>query len=135
MSPKFSRKRNVQTGVTIGLFGATLLAAWALLAYSMGSQTLPRSGASLSRILLAYYAAGILGGAIVGLLLGYTQNLVGKVVVGAVAGAIFYLSIQIALKGPIWQWDNRSLLQTTILGLVIGGISGPWIAYRLRSPS
>ena len=126
-------KRHVGLGIKVGVVLATVFSAWVLYNHSVaGSRAIESSGATVSGLLLAYYSAGVVGGALVGMLVPLARRPGGTILVGCVTAVIVLFAVQTARKGPFWNWDRRTVLQTTLLGVAFGAICGPWIAHDLR---
>lgn len=105
-------------GVVAGVAMAVLLSAWALAVYLFrGPGAFQGLGTSFTVVVAVNFAAGILGGVIVGLLLPLTVWRWGAVVVGILAAIPFYLAITLA------SGDNDILF--VVIGSVgVGGIVG-----------
>ena len=126
-------ERNLRLCVTVGVAVATAFSVWVLLNHVVGgSRAVERSGATVPAVIMAYYATGLFGGAVVGLLLPLARKPGGTIAVGAIAGSIAFISVQMAMKGAIWTWDRGTIVQTALLGIVFGSICAPLIARNVR---
>ena len=133
MTTSASTRRHVTLGIRVGVLLATIFSAWVLYGHSVaGSRAIERSGATVAGLLFAYYSAGVIGGALVGALSPLARRPGGTILIGCVTAVVVLIVMQTARKGPIWTWDRRTLLQTTLLGVAFGAICGPWIAHDLR---
>jgi hypothetical protein len=113
---------------------ATMFSAWVVLVYLVGGRgAFDEMGTTVYAVLLCYYIAGIIGGALVGLLLPLTRTLVGRMLVGGIASLVVCVSAQTTLQGAAWHWDRTTLVVTTVIAVVVGMILGPLIARELRS--
>jgi hypothetical protein len=113
-------------GVLCGLAAATCFSAWVLLLVLLrGSPRFEKYGMSAWQIVAAYYAAGLLGGVVLGLFWPLTRTSWGAVALGSIIGVIAYAVIGMSMHGAFsWQ----SLHDGMILGVPIGGFVG----YRVR---
>lgn len=125
--------RDVRFAVGTGFVMATLFSLWVVVMYLAGG---PRAfsaiGTTVYAVVLCYYVAGIVGGALVGLLLPLTGTLGGRMLVGIVASLVLGISAQTTLKGAIWHWDRTTLVATTALAVFMGMVLGPLGARELR---
>jgi hypothetical protein len=109
--------------VLVGLVMAAVLSAWALvvgLAQGPSASSVPRG--SLSIAIGGYFAAGILGGLLVGALRRFTGHVVGVAFVGAFVGATIYAGFGlVAIRPERWS----VVLPTGAAGgAIIGAIVG-----------
>ena len=112
---------DVRWGVTRGWVGAGLLSLWVLaLAAAKGSARFDEHGMSVWGILLAYLAAGTLGGALLGLLRPLGRTRPGGALVGALVGVCCYGAVAIAADG----WAGFEPGFALVAGLPVGGAVG-----------
>ena len=96
------RERNIGWGVLYGLLFATLYSAAAVLIYLFrGSEPFEANEVTLGSTVAVYFLGGILGGAIIGLLLPWTRWRIGSVI----AGLPGCLGFGLLVSGPITKWD------------------------------
>ena len=133
MTTSAATKRHVSLGIQVGVLLATIFSAWVLYNHSVaGSRAIERSGATVAGLVLAYYSAGVIGGALVGALIPLARRPGGTILIGCVTAVIVVFALQTARKGSFWNWDRRTILQTTLLGVAFGAVCGAWIAHDLR---
>lgn len=111
------RKASPLLGVIAGIFIATLFSVWAVAVYLVsGGGAFERLGISFGATISIYFAGGIVGGLVVGLIWPLTRWWWGAAVVGVVGALPVYLMASVALDGDF--------LGGTILAIVVGGIVG-----------
>lgn len=112
---------DVRWGLTLGWLGAGLLSLWVLgLALLSGSTLFEKYGMSVWGILLAYLAAGTLGGALLGVLRPLTRTRPGGALVGALVGICFYGAVAVAADG----WAAFDPWFALVAGIPVGGAVG-----------
>ena len=108
-------------GVKVGWAFAGVLSAWVLfLSLLQGSLRFEKLGVSTGTIIVTYFAAGTVAGALVGLLRPLTRSRIGAAGVGALAGIIVYTAISLAMDG----WTNIDLVFGLVCGIPVGGALG-----------
>jgi hypothetical protein len=113
-------------GVFCGLAMATCFSAWVLLLVLLrGSPWFDKYQMSAWQIVAAYYAAGLLGGLVFGVLWPLSRTSWGAVVLGSLIGVIAYAAVGMIMHGALsWQ----SVHDGMVLGVPIGGFVG----YRVQ---
>jgi hypothetical protein len=108
--------RNLLWGLAWGLGTATLFSLYVVvLALVRGTWEFEKFGVTGTTILATYYAAGAIGGIVVGLLRPTLHHWLGSMVVGILAGMFVYGGISRALDGRI------DFLMAAVIGLMVGG--------------
>jgi hypothetical protein len=118
------RKPNPVLGVLGGCIMATLFSGMAVMAYAIGDgQAFDRLGVSLGSTLALYFAGGIVGGLLVGLLFPLTTWRWGSVVVGILAALPVYLGANLLIG-----------LEDVMVGIFLATIVGGAVGYQVWSP-
>ena len=126
-------KRRMHVGIRVGLAVATVMSGWGLLGQLFGERYIvAERGTDIASLVLSYLAAGIVGGAIIGWLLPAGKSIPGKMFLGVLASLILFFCVQSARRGPVWIWDRKTVLDTTLIAVVFGIIGGPWAARGLK---
>ena len=114
---------NVGFGIAWGLgmaFVFSLLVG--MLALLRGSDWNPRYQVSTLAVIRGYFLAGLVGGAVFGLLRPLAQSRLGAAIVGVIVGPFVYGAIATTVAGqPHWA-DAAAIIP----GVLVGGASG-WI--------
>jgi hypothetical protein len=119
------RQTNVPIGVIIGIITAVVYSIVAVLIYLFtGGRAFVEIGASLPMTVLVYFGGGILGGAIVGSLLPFTERRIGSVFVGVVGGIPVAAGVVWLLEGPIIGWGQIEWETVFFLAAFLGGGGG-----------
>jgi hypothetical protein len=114
-------QENLKIGLAMGLLIATLYSAWAVgLFLISGREAFEKYNVSVIAVLATYYAAGIIGGALVGLALPMARSFFGRIVVGVVAALVFFFCVFVAMQGPFWHWTSDVWGSVASLGLIFG---------------
>jgi hypothetical protein len=122
---------NVRTGLAYGLGLATVLSCIVLVLVAVrGPQALRSYGIGLPLMLLGYYVSGVLGGAVVGLLLPLARWPLGAALVGVIAGSIVYALAGWLVTG---QGERAAVLPgLTLIGAAVGAAVGVGLWYGER---
>ncbi|MDB4907103.1 MAG: hypothetical protein JWO05_1887 [Gemmatimonadetes bacterium] len=121
-------EKNVSVAILGGALLATVYSAYAVFVFATGMTASSELGVSLGQILFCYYAAGLLGGTVIGLLQPLGASLLGTIFLGCVGVACFYGSFAVLDHGPFWMWPH-SVWKSVAL---ITGILGPWAGILTR---
>ena len=98
-----------------------------------GSTVVDKHGVSLTTVVVTYYVAGTLGGAIVGALNSFARSGVSPVLLGIPAGLISFFCIGTATEGPFWTWDRSVWEGVAIMGVILGAAAGAvWRRFGVR---
>ena len=111
-------KLSLATGITI----ATTLSVLVLLS-SLWRRT-PTSesyGVSMGAIVITYYAAGIVGGGLVGVVLQLGDNWTTRVSAGLIAAFALFFCIAVATDGWVSSWTGGDWVRVLFLTVVFGG--------------
>lgn len=112
------RKPNPILGVILGVAGAMVLSFIVLVIYGVrGPDTFDRLGISLGSAIGLYFVAGIIGGALLGLLLPLTVWRMGAAFVGIMVAIPLYFGAGILL-------GDFDFYTGIILSVIVGGIVG-----------
>ena len=108
---------------------ATLLSLFALAVFLLGSIVNRHQGGgqhdvTLGGVVLAYFAGGIGGGFIVGLLRPLFRWRAGSIAAGILAATLFYGAIGVVVSGPISHWTSEEWIIAIILGVCLGTMAG-----------
>lgn len=111
-------KAKLLLGVLWGLAAALITSVVAVAQYMItDGRAFDTHGITLGKVIALYFIGGIVGGAIVGLLLPLTKWRLGASVVGMVALAPFYIGIALAL-------GHKDIYSGLIAAVAIGGVAG-----------
>lgn len=111
----------VKKTVTLGIITATLYSLFVTALFIFqGAEVFEKSETSYIGVLLAYYAAGIICGVIIGILLPFTKSIIGSLVVYTIAA--FFLSVCIisTMWGFILTWGEAEWVVCSISTVVFG---------------
>jgi hypothetical protein len=111
------RKANLVLGALAGVMVAVLISLVAVMMYVLrGPQMFERLGISLTSTIALYFAGGIIGGSLVGLLLPLATWRWGAVLVGIIAAMPVYLGAGVLL--------GEDLSIGIFLAIIVGGVVG-----------
>jgi predicted RND superfamily exporter protein len=114
---------NLGFGVLCGLLMAVLFSLFVgVLALLRGSDWNTTYQVSTIAVIRGYFLAGVLGGALFGLLRPLARNRLGAATVGTLVGPIVYGAVMTVAEGQP-QWTSGP---TIVAGLLVGGAVG-WI--------
>ena len=109
---------SLATGITI----ATMMSLLVLIS-SLWRET-PTSesyGVSMGSMVITYYAAGIIGGGLVGVVLRFGDNWATRLSAGLIAAFALFFCIAIATDGWISSWTGGDWVRVLVLTVVFGG--------------
>lgn len=113
----------IQIGLLAGVVLATLYGTWAVGLYLVsGAEPFAKHETSLSVVLLTYYAAGSVAGALVGILSPLGRSLLGRVLLGLIGAFTVFFCISVATHGPFWRWTPSEWQDLGVLTLIFGGV-------------
>jgi hypothetical protein len=113
--------RDLRWGLGNGLFYAAGFSALVLvLALFRGSTDYPEYGTTTWRVIRVYFAAGVLGGLLVGWLRPITSHRWGARTVGALVGTVVYGSAMLATDIP----SSAGVVIALVLGMPMGALLG-----------
>lgn len=123
--------RRVIDGVQIGLMFAAAYAVIAIVLFVLSKgAALDHSFSVLGRVIAVYVAAGIVGGAIFGLLQPIVQWAIGAAVLGTIVAIPAYVGMRIAVHG-LAAWTRGDTSDVLVLSLLLGSIGGVGLRHRL----
>jgi hypothetical protein len=123
-------KEGAKTGFLYGLFYA---AAGIVILLIRGPRPLERFGVSAPLAIVMYLIAGILAGAVVGILSPLARSLVGKMFVGVVAMIPVSLMYIVAYEDGIGL--RQALTAAFIISTILGSLGGAIFWKNRRHPS
>jgi hypothetical protein len=107
--------------LAVALSMATVLSAFALISSMWASTTsLDRFGVSLGAIIASYYAAALIGGGLVGVILQAPDSLLVRAAAGLSGAFALFFCIGIARNGWISSWTGSNWATLVVLALVFG---------------
>ncbi|HEY9514328.1 MAG TPA: hypothetical protein VIQ74_01520 [Gemmatimonadaceae bacterium] len=113
--------RNIKRCVAMGVGLAVLYSLWVLFVYAMsGPAPFEDIGLSLAAVVSFYFAMGILGGTIVGLLWPLARWRVGAFAISITVALMMALSVLVMLDGNPVDWDPRNWILVPVLTLGFG---------------
>lgn len=116
-----NRLYDLRWGVSRGLALALVYAAYATFLRAIrGNEPFEKLQVSYQMVVVGYLCAGLVGGAVVGLLRPMTDTRRGANLVGALAGVLAVTPIGAMLGGSPARWDPFQLLVVLIVGVVMG---------------
>jgi len=117
-----SLRNRVLWGVRWGLGIAAVLAAWATGVFMFGGGiAFEQRGVSIVRVVLAYFAGGVVGGSAIGAALPFAKH----GVVAAVLGAVTVAPIGAVVFGSLeWPWTSFHTVVLTLFCLILGVPAG-----------
>jgi len=89
---------------------------------------------SFPLVILGYFAMGVMGGVLVGVLRPLGQGRVGATILGIISGILVYAIAIIVAVGEKEFLSLPGLVSTLVLGTIIGGLCGhtTWASQRNR---
>lgn len=107
------------------MFFAALYSCYATALWLLsGPSAFERVGASFQAVIVTYLVTGLVGGAVVGLLLPWWKYFPGALVLGLVTAFVFGFAIETATHGPVWRWNGNVWFYLAVFSLLFG-IGGP----------
>ena len=110
---------NVKVGLVTGALSAGVFSAVALL-LEQGARGQDPDHMSLGRIVASYFAAGLLGGPVVGAMLPLRRSYVGTLALATVGSVLVFGIFGIAERGAFWHWDVSAWKKAVTLGAIFG---------------
>ncbi|MDB4916987.1 MAG: hypothetical protein JWM95_4631 [Gemmatimonadetes bacterium] len=118
---RYGNRDDVRLCVIVAVIIATLYAAFVVgLFLFEGPGVFDKNGTSVGAVVVMYYAAGLLGGVVVGILLPLTRSLLGIIAVGVLVALIVFFCVAIGLEGPFWRWGPSVWRQLMVFGVIFG---------------
>jgi hypothetical protein len=115
--------RSAREGVAIGVIAATLYSAWVVLVYALnGSRPFVELGVTLPTVVGVYYAGGVLGGAIMGVLWPRARSRLEATLVGMLIALVVVMGAGVAMYGYPSNWPSASWGGVLSTGVVLGTI-------------
>jgi hypothetical protein len=112
-------------GVRWGLVAATLFSAWVTVVAVSGSpDAFTKVGVTYGTVVAAYYAGGIVAGAIGGALLPLRRTFAGAALVGSVAAFPVWAGIWFVSEGAPWRWESGDWYGIALFSVVFGIAAG-----------
>lgn len=128
-------KRDWRWGARTGLIFGTLYSLYALLLYAIrGDRPFAENGTTLARAIAAYYAGGLVGGVVLGVLRPIAITLGGAIVIGVVAFLAIMAGAGMAAFGPPWRWGVAEVVTLLITASIFGVTFGAYGWHRFVRP-
>lgn len=122
---RMTRRDDVILSTVVGLAMATLYSGWvAVGAILGGGRNVRNAEVGFGAIVASYYAAGVIGGALVGTLLPLGRSLPGRLLLGCIAAFTACFCVLMAMNGPFWHWGARNWRGLFVLSGLFGVIGG-----------
>ena len=119
---------NIRKGIVFGVALATFYSLFAGTIMLVGGPVaFERNGTTLLGALCAYYASGIVGGALVGALSPWTKHYAGTIVISIIAAIVVFFGIEVATAGSPQVWTSQNVKTPIGLGFLFGIILGNYI--------
>ena len=120
-----SMLENLRWGVAAGLFFAALYSLYVTLLYLIrGPDPFDANETTLGQVIAVYFAGGIAGGAIVGVLRPLAKWRIGAAVVGVVAAVPVFLGIALSLEGGLSGLDRGAWEAVAFCSIFFGILGG-----------
>jgi hypothetical protein len=115
----------VRVGIRWGLVMATVFSAWVTVVAVTGSaDAFTKVGVTYRAVVAAYYAGGIVAGAIGGALLPLRRTFPGAALVGTVAALPVWMGIWFVSEGSPWRWQSGDWYGIALFSVVFGIAAG-----------
>jgi hypothetical protein len=125
------RRPNVGAGVLFGVVMAVIYSVLAMLIFLFtGGRAFEAQGTTLDKVLLAYFAGGIFGGALGGLCWPLATWRWGSTLLGVIAGLPVGIGILMSLEGFVTGWSFDEWFAAIFTGVILGA----WGGYSLWTP-
>jgi hypothetical protein len=122
---------NVVDGVKLGLMFAAAFSVIASVVFILtGGSAFDRSVATLTRVIAAYVAGGIISGALFGILRPLARWAIGAAMLGIIVAVPAYAGMRFAING-FGLWTMEDTAAVLVLSSLIGGASGVMLRHRL----
>ncbi len=116
---------HVWLGIRWGLAMATLMSAWVTFVVVAGSpDAFTKIGVTYQEVVAAYYAGGIVAGAIVGALLPLRRTFAGAALVGTVAAFPVWVGFWFVSEGAPQRWQSGDWYGIALFSVVFGIAGG-----------
>ena len=114
-------RETTRSGLVMGLVMATLYSAYALVVFLLqGSNPFAKNQTTIQAVLVTYYAAGALGGSVVGALSPLARSWPGRILVGVLAACVVEFCLATAVEGPFWLWQSNVWKGLAFLSVFFG---------------
>jgi hypothetical protein len=108
---------------------------YAIVLYALrGQAPFEAIGTSLGQVIASYFAGGILGGAMVGVLWPLARHREGAIVIGIVTAFVVVAAARFASVGSFARWSSDIWVGTIIAAVLLGGLAANffWNAHHSR---
>ena len=130
--------RNLGKGIGLGLFVATGFTAWVtFLRLAVGTAPFDRLETTYAQVVQVYYAGGLAGGFLRGLLWPLRRSVVGSALLGVVGVFPMYYGFAIQ-QSPRSEWFSGNTLATAlVLSAIVGSCvgTGAWLSDHPQGPA
>lgn len=115
----------VWLGIRWGLAIATIMSAWVTFVAVAGSpDAFTKIGVTYRWVVLAYYAGGIVAGAIGGALLPLRRTFAGATLVGTIAAFPAWVGFWFVSEGAPWRWEQGDWYGIALFSVAFGIVGG-----------
>jgi hypothetical protein len=112
-------------GIRWGLVVATVFSAWVTVVAVAGSaDAFTKVGVTYRAVVVAYYAGGIVAGAMVGALLPLRRTFAGAALVGTIAAFPAWMGFWFVSEGTPWRWQSWDWYGIALFSIVFGIAGG-----------
>jgi len=120
-------RSNFLTGIGLGLFVATGLTAWiTLLRLRVGTGPFERLDTTYSATVALYYGGGLVGGAIIGVLLPLNRSPWGAALLGMLGVFPLYFGVALTNSSVASAFTLHNVADSAFLAFLVGGTVGIW---------
>jgi len=120
-------RNNVLKGIGLGLFIATELTAWVtFLRQTAGTAPFDQLDTTYSATVALYYGGGLIGGAVVGLLLPLHRWPLGSALVGMAGVFPLYFGVALATTDASHAFTWNNVVDSAVCAFLVGGAVGIW---------
>jgi hypothetical protein len=121
-------RSNLLTGIGLGLFVATGFTAWiTFLRLSVGTGPFDRLDTTYSATVALYYAGGLVGGFLVGLLLPLKRTPWGAALLGMIGVFPLYFGVELTQTNVRAAFTLDNVATSAFLSFLVGGAVGMWV--------
>ena len=98
-----------------------------VVALAQGSIAFSQYGRDLAQILTSYLVAGLVGGAIVGLLRPFNSTVIGSAITGFIASFSVFLAMNTLLAGNPSRWPEGEWWTVLVISIIAGPLVGMYL--------
>lgn len=117
--------RDIKWGLGHGLGFAVLYSLLVAILYAIrGARAFDRYATSIGSVIALYFAAGVIAGALVGIMRPLTASRGGSILVGTVAAIPVFLGVGVLISGSITAWDDDTWVPMLLAAFILGPVLG-----------